>query len=373
MLIYPVDIDDPRSAGVVSKMRAQHLAFQSASLKTDIITTKNGEVLIYRKKSDFPEIYRVNNILPVKHFALHIKLLTLAQDQEYDFLYIRYSLITPFFIRFLKLLKKTNRRQKVLLELPTFPMAKEYRGFPRKIFYWFSSLLARRHLPKLVDRIVVYGKQSKVYQIPSIRIRNGADLSMFPLKQKKKGGKIRLIATGRWAFWHGLDRVLTGLGNYCRKSRVPNIEMIVIGNGPELRKLRNLSSKLGLESIVNFIGPLKAGELDFHFDHADIAIGSLGAHRKDLDIVSSLKHREYAARGIPFILSDLDPDFPQELSWIRYFPVNNEPIIISEVINFFESISKESIISQKIRRYAETNLTWNQKLLPVFNYILGKR
>ena len=50
-------------------------------------------------------------------------------------------------------------------------------------------------------------------------------------------------------------------------------------------------------------------ELDELFDLADFAIGSLARHRSHIDKIKTLKNREYAARGIPFIYSETDEDF----------------------------------------------------------------
>ncbi|MEG2480028.1 MAG: hypothetical protein RSA50_07120, partial [Mucinivorans sp.] len=40
------------------------------------------------------------------------------------------------------------------------------------------------------------------------------------------------------------------------------------------------------------------------FEQADIAIGSLARHRSGITTIKTLKNREYAARGIPFIYSE---------------------------------------------------------------------
>ena len=50
-------------------------------------------------------------------------------------------------------------------------------------------------------------------------------------------------------------------------------------------------------------------ELDELFEQADMGIGSLARHRSGITHIKTLKNREYAARGLPFIYSEMDSDF----------------------------------------------------------------
>jgi hypothetical protein len=54
--------------------------------------------------------------------------------------------------------------------------------------------------------------------------------------------------------------------------------------------------------------------------HADVAIGTLALYRKDMGEASSLKVREYLARGIPTIVGYADTDFPEAPPFILRIP-----------------------------------------------------
>ena len=43
-----------------------------------------------------------------------------------------------------------------------------------------------------------------------------------------------------------------------------------------------------------------------------MGIGSLARHRSGIDKIKTLKNREYAARGIPFVYSETDDDFEHQ-------------------------------------------------------------
>ena len=63
------------------------------------------------------------------------------------------------------------------------------------------------------------------------------------------------------------------------------------------------------------------------FDRCDMGIGSLGRHRSGIQHIKTLKNREYAARGIPFIYSETDTDF-ENRPYILKVPANEAPVNI---------------------------------------------
>ena len=95
----------------------------------------------------------------------------------------------------------------------------------------------------------------------------------------------------------------------------------------------------------------------------------MGIHRKGVLYDSSLKHREYCSRGLPFILSAPDLDFPRRviLSW-------NMCLIMIPDINLESLLEvflkwKEKDRRKEIRKYAEEHLTWEKQLLPVKRWL----
>lgn len=89
------------------------------------------------------------------------------------------------------------------------------------------------------------------------------------------------------------------------------MKFTIIGGSDDstLDELCQLVKKLQLDEYVSFAGNVLYEQLDGYFQTADIGIGSLGHHRSGITSLASLKNREYAARGIPFIYSEFDADF----------------------------------------------------------------
>jgi hypothetical protein len=73
--------------------------------------------------------------------------------------------------------------------------------------------------------------------------------------------------------------------------------------------------------------------LDELFEQADMGIGSLARHRSGITHIKTLKNREYAARGLPFIYSEMDSDFEGK-PYILKAKADESPIEIPLSWNF---------------------------------------
>ncbi len=90
---------------------------------------------------------------------------------------------------------------------------------------------------------------------------------------------------------------------------------------------------------------------------------------------SSLKNREYCARGILFVIAYEDWDFPETFPFVHRISKDDTPVDVSQVIKWHENLIKEyPNYSMEMRRYAEENLSWDAKMKPVIEKIkeLGK-
>jgi len=96
-----------------------------------------------------------------------------------------------------------------------------------------------------------------------------------------------------------------------------------------------LIEKYQLQEKVIFHGTLFGKELDDVFNQCQFAIGSLGRHRSGITVIKTLKNREYATRGIPFIYSEQDSDFDHQ-PYVVKAPADEIPIDIWQIIDFME-------------------------------------
>ena len=122
--------------------------------------------------------------------------------------------------------------------------------------------------------------------------------------------------------------------------------------------------KYHLHEKVVFHGTLFGKQLDDVFDHCQFAIGSLGRHRSGITVIKTLKNREYATRGIPFIYSEQDSDFDNQ-SYVLRAPADESPIDIQQIIDFMDHFTLKP---EEIRKTVE-HLSWKTQMQRVIDAI----
>lgn len=114
-------------------------------------------------------------------------------------------------------------------------------------------------------------------------IPTGIDFSLFdasrqdPEKQKafreahgiKETTKVFLIL-GRIAKEKSMDFSIRGFASYVKKHPDEDVKMLVVGGGPQKEELEQLVKDLGVNHLVDFIGPVPASEVPFYYHLADI-------------------------------------------------------------------------------------------------------
>jgi glycosyltransferase involved in cell wall biosynthesis len=242
-----------------------------------------------------------------------------------------------------------NRRMKVIVEVPTYPIETN-----KSIVNLIDKTIKVFFYRFLVDEVLYIGSYSpsKIWGVKSKLFNNGVDLDKIPLKKElpSKDLGINFIGLATLTYWHGYDRLIRSIKHY----KSFKLTFTIVGNGPELANLRKLVNQLGLESKIFFVGYKESKELDLLFNECQIAVDSLGRHRSGHDVNFSLKSREYTARGIPFIYSHTDYFFNN----CKFaFKVDNDESLIDipNIINWYR-LNDLSAVS--IRNYAEENFSW---------------
>ena len=234
--------------------------------------------------------------------------------------------------------------------------------------------LFRRSLYQQMDAMVTFSDAHKIFGQRTINISNGVDFDSIPLhsytpipNQGGVGGEsLHLIGVAEVHPWHAFDRVLTGLGEY-RGSRDVYFH-IVGGVHPNYMEnvFKPIIEKYHLQDKVIFHGTMFGHQLDEVFNQCQFAIGSLGRHRSGITVIKTLKNREYATRGIPFIYSEQDSDFDQQ-PYVLKAPADESPVDIQQIIDFMEHFSMKP---EEIRKTVE-HLTWKIQMRQVVDAIVG--
>jgi len=130
----------------------------------------------------------------------------------------------------------------------------------------------------------------------------------------------------------------------------------------EEEEISHIIKENQLEPYVILHGKKHGEELDDIFDQCDFGIGSLGRHRVGITNIKTLKNREYAARGIPFVYSENDTDFDKK-PYVLKMPADETAINIEDIINFYQRLN---ISPQEIRDSIQ-NLSWKNQMKRVID------
>lgn len=300
-----------------------------------------------------------------------------------QFVYARsFQNANPWLIKFFKKLKKAGIH--AVTEIPTYPYDAEFVGFP---FVTRMNLkvdkMFRNTLYKQMDAVVTFSDAKEIFGQRTINISNGVDFDSIPLHNyhpsDSQPSALHLIGVAEVHYWHGFDRLIAGLGEYYNTSALspqPSAFKevyfhIVGGVGPSemydsmhAPGFHELIEKYGIQDKIIFHGQLFGLALDDVFNQCQFAIGSLARHRSGIANIKTLKNREYATRGIPFIYSEQDTDFDQQ-PYVLKAPADESPVNIQQIIDFVDNNQQ---LPADIRKTVE-NLSWKIQMQRVVDIV----
>lgn len=290
--------------------------------------------------------------------------------ENIEFVYARcFQNASPFLIRFFRRLNKLG--VKAVTEIPTYPYDMEFVTFSKmercelKIDQMF-----RNRLSKEMSAIVTFSDAEVIFGQRTIRISNGVDFDSIPIHHFRptSDNSIHLIGVAEVHLWHGYDRLMAGIGEYYKQEPNPqNVFFHVVGGVHPYRMKTDfvpIIEKYRIQDKIIFHGQLFGDELTKVFDQCQFAIGSLGRHRSGITVIKTLKNREYATRGIPFIYSEKDSDFDNQ-PYVMKAPADESPINIQGIVDF---ISLFSMRSEDIRCSVK-HLSWKIQMQKVLDAV----
>ena len=293
-----------------------------------------------------------------------------CKKESIEFVYARcFQNANPWLIHFFKKLRKAGIRS--VTEIPTYPYDQEF-----KHFGWKERLglkidqLFRNKLYQQMDALVTFSDANRIFGQRTIRISNGVDFDSIPLHQPSpitsKLSAIHLIGVAEVHPWHAYDRVMSGIGEYKGER---DVFFHVVGGVHPFRMSSDFDpiiNKYGIRDKIIFHGQLFGDELTKVFNQCQFAIGSLGRHRSGITVIKTLKNREYATRGIPFIYSEQDSDFDGQ-PYIIKAPADESPIDIQRIIDFMQ---KFQMSPEDIRKTVEP-LQWKYQMKKVVDVVFN--
>ncbi len=298
-----------------------------------------------------------------------------------EFVYARcFQNANPWLIRFFRRLKEAGIH--AVTEIPTYPYDKEFDHLEWKMRMELQiDKLFRRRLYREMDALVTFSDAETIFGQKTIRISNGVDFDSVPLyapidPHPSSHAPLQLIGVAEVHPWHAFDRVMAGIGEYYQQNKGAKSEdfrdvifHVVGGVHPNhmTHLFKPLIERYGIQDKIVFHGQLFGDELTQVFNQCQFAIGSLGRHRSGITVIKTLKNREYATRGIPFVYSEQDSDFDHQ-PYVLKAPADESPIDILQIFNFLKHFSMKP---EEIRKTVE-HLSWKKQMQIVIEEVFSK-
>lgn len=298
-------------------------------------------------------------------------------NERIEFVYARcFMNANPWLVSFFRKLKSAGI--KAVTEVPTYPYDGEFSNSSFNLRMGLKiDQLFRRQLAKQMVAIVTFSDAEQIFGQRTIRISNGVDFESIPLhtsiSPNDQSSTLHFIGVAEVHIWHAYDRLIAGLGEYYKGGGQRDIVFHIVGGvHPDERYkacnyhpgLQAIIDKYGISNKVVFHGQLFGDALTEVFNQCQFAIGSLGRHRSGITVIKTLKNREYATRGIPFIYSEQDSDFDSQ-PYIIKAPADESPIDIQKIVDFMGHFTMQPA---DIRKTVE-HLTWKIQMQKVIDQL----
>ena len=148
-------------------------------------------------------------------------------------------------------------------------------------------------------------------------------------------GEFHVAMIAQFNDWHAADILVKSLKAYKSVSEA-NIKIHFFGN--MIQKVIDLVQSENLQENIIFHQEMNSDEIAVFLNEIHVCVGTLGHHRKNIKLDSSLKNREYAFSGMPMILKTPDLDFPKELFFVKYFPDDETLLDFNGILDFYQQL-----------------------------------
>ncbi len=165
-----------------------------------------------------------------------------------------------------------------------------------------EKMISTRSLSK-ASKVLVSNLPSKeimksYYKINEEKIAivpNGVDLSFFKTKNRDPN---KIVFSGVMYHHRGLDVLLETAPKIVKE--VPETKLVLLGDGPEMKKLKEIVKQKKLDSNVEFKGWIDRKDIPEHLSNASIGIGPL-KRTTVTENALPIKVLEYMASSLPII------------------------------------------------------------------------
>jgi hypothetical protein len=161
--------------------------------------------------------------------------------------------------------------------------------------------------------------------------------------------------------WNGFERLVRSIDKYRQGGGKASLWVFgkrVVGELPE-------------RDYIRHFGLCSKEELDQWMDKAHCGVATLALYRKGLEEASSLKVREYMARGLPFFYAYSDPDL-DHLGGAYAFKVPNDDSLIDlfQIKKSLEAVYLDTSHPSRMHELAAKHMDYAVKMAQLKTHLM---
>lgn len=221
------------------------------------------------------------------------------------------------------------------------------------------------------EEIALRQKKKCWGQYPCEIIPDAVATATFPrLNSKVFGDDISMVflkGASMDAEYNGLDRLMKGMAGYLGHRK---FTLTIIGNHTAMEE--KFAKKMGLSEKVFFKKSMYGNELNSELENYHLGVGPLAVHRKGIKDTSSIKTREFMARGLPFFIAHKDSELSNNPDCVPFhvvFEADESPIDLQKLEDFFEYLNKNTGYPEAMRSAALHHLDYRVKIPKWISFI----
>ena len=225
-----------------------------------------------------------------------------------------------------------------------------------RIFNW----LIKRSKPLIAISHTTANHLQKIGLEATAVIHPGTDPDRFkPSHAKKINQPLTLLTISRLVPRKGIDTIIRALPRILNK--VPDVEYILGGNGPEKQNLIKLARTLEVEHRINFLGFVPDSDLPNLYQEADLFV--MLSHEEDKESIEGfgIVYLEASATGLPIVATHSGGIIEAVIDGKTgvLIPPNDVKTCSRTLIDLLSNPEKMHLLGRNGRKRVEDEMNWD--------------
>jgi hypothetical protein len=201
--------------------------------------------------------------------------------------------------------------------------------------------------------------------VPTIQAINAIDTSTIPTKTHHhfNNKELKALVVCNFWPWHNYEQLIHALHAYQNTNPTVNIKLTFVGDGPFLPVIVQLIADLKLEEYIDILPRREESKMIDLVNQHHLGIGNIAVGLQRKGYCQSLKHRFYAASGLPFVLNTKDPFFFDKAFCCFIDQTDVNVSFLQQMVSWYIfNQHKMPTFTIDLRQWTDSQLSWTNNV-----------